>query len=109
MFVAFAGYSIFGVGAEVAGITVSKIIAKWFKGKELATAMGVQVALARIGSQAGYAVAIPLARAFGISTPVLLGLVLLLGGMIAFFHFCSDGQEAGQTDGSCCHCCRYGR
>ncbi|EKC48880.1 oxalate:formate antiporter, partial [human gut metagenome] len=77
----------FGVGAEVAGITVSKIIAKWFKGKELATAMGVQVALARIGSQAGYAVAIPLARAFGISTPVLLGLVLLLGGMIAFFIF----------------------
>lgn len=62
-----------------------QIIAKWFKGKELATAMGVQVALARIGSQAGYAVAIPLARAFGISTPVLLGLVLLLGGMIAFF------------------------
>ena len=87
VFVAFAGYSIFGVGAEVAGITVSKIIAKWFKGKELATAMGVQVALARIGSQAGYAVAIPLARAFGISTPVLLGLVLLLGGMIAFFVF----------------------
>ena len=87
VFVAFAGYSIFGVGAEVAGITVSKIIAKWFKGKELATAMGVQVALARIGSQAGYAVAIPLARAFGISTPVLLGLVLLLGGMIAFFIF----------------------
>lgn len=43
--------------------------------------------MARIGSQAGYAVAIPLARAFGISTPVLLGLVLLLGGMIAFFVF----------------------
>ena len=32
VFVAFAGYSIFGVGAEVAGITVSKIIAKWFRG-----------------------------------------------------------------------------
>lgn len=37
--------------------------------------MGVQVALARIGSQAGYAVAIPLARAFGITTPVLVGLI----------------------------------
>ena len=87
VFVAFAGYSIFGVGAEVAGITVSKIIAKWFRGKELATAMGVQVALARIGSQAGYAVAIPLARAFGITTPVLVGLILLLGGLVAFFIF----------------------
>ena len=59
VFVASAGYSVFGVGAEVAGITVSKIIAKWFKGKELATAMGAQVALARIGSQAAYAVALP--------------------------------------------------
>lgn len=87
VFVASAGYSIFGVGAEVAGITVSKIIAKWFRGKELATAMGVQVALARIGSQAGYAVSIPLARAFGISAPVMVGLVLLVGGLIAFFAF----------------------
>ena len=87
VFMAFAGYSIFGVGAEVAGITVTKIIAKWFQGKELATAMGVQVALARIGSQAGYAVAIPLARAYNITTPVLLGLILLIGGLVAFFVF----------------------
>ncbi len=85
--VASAGYSIFGVGAEVAGITVTKIIAKWFKGKELATAMGVQVALARIGSQVGYAVAIPMARSLGLSAPVLLGLVLLIGGLVAFFAF----------------------
>ena len=87
VFVAFVGYSIFGVGAEVAGITVTKIIAKWFKGKEMATAMGVQVALARIGSQAGYSLAIPLARAFDITTPVLIGLILLLGGLVAFFLF----------------------
>jgi len=53
----------------------------------MATAMGVQVALARIGSQAGYAVAIPLARAFNIATPVLVGLILLVGGTIAFFAF----------------------
>ena len=109
MFVAFAGYSIFGVGAEVAGITVSKIIAKWFKGKELATAMGVQVALARIGSQAGYAVAIPFGPRFRYFHTGVLGLVLLLGGMIAFFIFAVMDKKLGQTDGSCCHCCRYGR
>ena len=40
VFVASTGYAIFGVGAEVAGITVTKIIAKWFHGKEMATAMG---------------------------------------------------------------------
>lgn len=87
VFIASAGYSVFGVGAEVAGITVTKIIAKWFKGKEMATAMGVQVALARIGSQAAYAVAIPVASSFHLDTPLLIGLILLLGGMIAFFGF----------------------
>ena len=87
VFVASAGYSVFGVGAEVAGITVTKMIAKWFRGKEMATAMGVQVALARVGSQAAYAVAIPMARAYEITTPVLVGLICLIGGLIAFFAF----------------------
>lgn len=87
VFISSVGYSIFGVGAEVAGITVTKVIAKWFKGKEMATAMGVQVALARIGSQAAYTLAIPIARSSDIATPVLVGLVLLVGGLIAFFIF----------------------
>lgn len=87
VFIASSGYAIFGVGAEVAGITVTKMIAKWFKGKEMATAMGVQVALARVGSQAAYAVAIPVARSFELTTPVLIGLICLVGGLIAFFSF----------------------
>lgn len=87
VFIASAGYSIFGVGAEVAGITVTKIIAKWFHGKEMALAMGIQVALARIGSQAAYAVAIPLAKANSLPTPLFLGLVLLIGGMVSFLCF----------------------
>ena len=87
VFMASAGYSVFGVGAEVAGITVSKIIAKWFKDKELALAMGVQVALARIGSQVAYAVAIPLARNYNLDTPLLIGSVLLLGGFASFLVF----------------------
>lgn len=85
--IASLGYAIFGVGAEVAGITVTKIIAKWFAGKEMATAMGVQVALARIGSQAAYSVALPMAQKFGLTTPVLLGILLLVGGAVAFFIF----------------------
>lgn len=82
-----AGYSVFGVGAEVAGITVTKIIAKWFKGKEMATAMGVQVALARIGSQAAYAVAIPIAKTYSLSTPLFIGGLVLVGGFISFLAF----------------------
>ncbi len=38
------GYAIFGVGVEIAGITVSKIIVKWFKGKGMALAMGMEMA-----------------------------------------------------------------
>ena len=87
VFLASAGYSVFGVGAEVAGITVTKIIAKWFQGKEMALAMGVQVALARIGSQAAYAVAIPVAKAFGLDMPLFIGLCLLVGGLMAFLAF----------------------
>lgn len=109
VFVAAAGYSVFGVGAEVAGITVTKIIAKWFKGKEVATAMGVQVALARIGSQAAYSLAIPIARGSGLSTPLLIGLVLLLGGLVAFVVFSTmdkkldkqieaSGEETSEED-----------
>ena len=82
-----AGYSVFGVGAEVAGITVTKIIAKWFKGKEIALAMGVQVALARIGSQAAYAIAIPVAKAYSLETPLFIGAAVLVGGFFAFLAF----------------------
>lgn len=87
VFWASAGYSVFGVGAEVAGITVTKIIAKWFQGKEMALAMGVQVALARIGSQVAYAAAIPVAKEWGLSMPLFIGLCLLIGGLIAFVAF----------------------
>lgn len=87
VFMASAGYSVFGVGAEVAGITTTKIIAKWFAGKELALAMGVQVALARIGSQVAYTVAIPIARTWNLDTPLLIGGILLLVGMATFVVF----------------------
>ncbi len=99
VFVASAGYSIFGVGAEVAGITVTKIIARWFKGKEMATAMGVQVALARIGSQAAYTLAIPVAKNFNLSTPVLIGIILLAGGLVAFFIFSVMDKKLDRQQG----------
>ena len=43
------GFMIFGCGCEMAGTTVSKAIAKWFKGKEMALAMGLEMAIARVG------------------------------------------------------------
>ncbi len=47
--VASLGFMIFGCGTEMAGITVSKAIVKWFTGKEMALAMGLEMAIARLG------------------------------------------------------------
>lgn len=80
------GYAIFGMGVEIAGITVSKIIVKWFKGKELALAMGLEMATARIGTMLAMAITVPYAKYFqSVSAPVLLCLILLCIGLISFF------------------------
>lgn len=79
----------------MAGITVTKIIAKWFRGKEMGTAMGIQVALARIGSQAAYSVAIPIAKNTSLSMPVIVGFILLVIGMVCFLCLFGNGQETG--------------
>ncbi len=82
---AVVGFGIFGVGAEVAGITVSKSIVKWFKGKELALAMGMQLSLARLGSAAALAFSPMIAARYSsVSSPVMVGLILLLLGGISF-------------------------
>ncbi|MGI6339960.1 MAG: MFS transporter [Bacteroidales bacterium] len=79
------GFAIFGVGVEVAGISVSKIIVKWFKGKELALAMGLEMATARLGTALALSTSVPIAAAFGkVSAPVLVCLIMLVIGMISF-------------------------
>jgi MFS family permease len=86
VFMAALGFAIFGVGVEVAGITVSKIIVKWFKGKELALAMGLEMAMARLGTGLALGTSLPIARAFDkVSAPVLVCLIMLCIGLISFF------------------------
>ena len=83
------GFAIFGMGAEITGITVTKIIAKWFTGHELALAMGLQVAMARIGTAAALACSLPIANKMGAaSAPVLLGAALLCVGVVSFLVYC---------------------
>lgn len=87
--VAAIGYAIFGVGVEIAGITVSKIIVRWFKGKEMALAMGLEMATARLGTALALSITVPAATYFGsISAPILLCLTMLCIGLIAFLVFC---------------------
>ncbi len=81
------GFAIFGVGSEATGITLSKAIVKWFKGKELALAMGLQMSIARLGTALALAVSLPIAIKFTYSTPILLAFVLMLLGLVAFITY----------------------
>jgi len=79
------GFATFGVGVETAGITVSKTIVKWFKGKEMALAMGLEMATARIGTTLALTTSVPIARALGgVSKPILVCLIMLCIGLISF-------------------------
>ena len=83
------GFMIFGCGCEMAGITVSKAIAKWFKGKEMALAMGLEMAIARLGVFAVMSLSPRLAERFDSSVvaPLAFCTVLLLIGLINFIVF----------------------
>ncbi len=82
------GFAIFGVGVETAGITVSKIIVKWFKGKEMALAMGLEMATARLGTALALSTSLPIAKAFNtVSAPILVCLIMLCIGLISFIMY----------------------
>ena len=78
--VACIGFAIFGCGVEMAGITVSKAIVKWFKGKELAMAMGLEMALARLGVFTVFRLSPYLASDGDIFKPVMVCTLFLLIG-----------------------------
>ena len=78
------GFGIFGVGTEAGGITVSKAVVKWFKGREMALAMGMQMSIARLGTALALGIALPMAKAYSYSSPVLLSFVLMLIALSAF-------------------------
>ena len=87
--IACLGFAIYGMGCEIACITVTKVIAKWFTGHELALAMGLQVALARVGTAFALFFALPLAQNFGIvSAPVMIGASTLCIGMLSYIVYC---------------------
>ncbi|MGI6222775.1 MAG: MFS transporter [Prevotella sp.] len=86
--VAALGFGFFGMGCDITGITVSKIVTKWFKGKELASAMGVQVALARLGTASALSLSPLLAQTWGLPSPIIAGTLLLLVGFVIFVGYC---------------------
>ena len=85
---AYAGCAMFGLGSEIAGVTVNRAIAKWFKGREIALAMGLQLALARLGTAVALIVVPRIVELEGYipfsetSKPAVVGMVLLLGALV---------------------------
>ena len=98
------GFMIFGCGVEMAGITVSRGIVKWFKGREMALAMGSEMALARLGvatcmifspmfANLGGVVSVSRAVAFGV---VLLMIALIM--FVVYFFMDKKLDESGDVE-----------
>ncbi|MDE6559412.1 MAG: MFS transporter, partial [Muribaculaceae bacterium] len=95
------GFMIFGCGVEMAGSTVSRCIVKWFKGREMALAMGSEMALARLGV-ATCMIFSPMFAELGgtvnVSRSVAFGVVLLMIAMIMFIvYFFMDRKLDAQS------------
>ena len=110
---AYAGCAMFGLGSEIAGVTVNRAIAKWFKGREIALAMGLQLALARLGTAVALIVVPRIVELDGYipfsetSKPAVVGMVLLLGALVLWGLFVAmdygadrRGAAAGSSAGS---------
>lgn len=95
------GFMIFGCGVEMAGITVSRGIVKWFKGREMALAMGSEMALARLGVATVMIFSPVFANLGGVvsvSRSVAFGVILLLIALIMFIvYFFMDKKLDSQT------------
>ena len=81
------GFAVFGVGTEAIGITISKAVVRWFKGKEMALAMGMQMSIARLGTALAIGISIPLALKFNVTAPILFALIVMILGVISFILF----------------------
>ena len=109
--VAYVGCMLFGLGSEIAGVSVTRSIAKWFKGRNMALAMGLQLAIARFGTATAILVApmIVTQKATGeiytlseTNRPALIGLAVLAAGAILWAVFVAMDarfdRQTGQTD-----------
>ena len=109
--VAYVGCMLFGLGSEIAGVSVTRSIAKWFKGRNMALAMGLQLAIARFGTATAILVAPMIVKQKAIgemytlaetNRPALIGLAVLAVGTILWAVFVAMDakfdRQTGETD-----------
>jgi nitrate/nitrite transporter NarK len=97
--VAGLGFAIFGVGCEMFGIAANKAVVRWFRGKEMALAIGLNTSTGRIGTALAMFTPIPLVKLSGnISMPVIVSLFLLGIGLLVFVLFIFMDRKLDQQD-----------
>lgn len=107
--IAYVGCMLFGLGSEIAGVAVTRSIAKWFKGKSMALAMGLQLSIARLGTAAALLLSPVLvaesAAGYPLDVtnrPAFIGVMLLLFGSVVWAIFVAMDakfdKQAGTTD-----------
>ena len=98
------GFMIFGCGCEMAGITASKAMAKWFEGKEMALAMGLEMALTRVSVFIIFTISPRLAGVGGcnpsVVRPVAFCLALLCIGLLFYTIFCVMDKKLDSQTGA---------
>lgn len=82
------GFGIFGVGCEMFGIAANKAVVRWFRGKEMALAIGLNTSTGRIGTALAMFTPLPLYNLTkDVSAPILLSILLLLVGLLVYVFF----------------------
>ncbi len=106
--IAYAGCMLFGLGSEIAGVAVTRSIAKWFKGGNMAFAMGLQLAIARLGTAFALVIAPRLVaqkssgQTYSLmetASPAFLGLGLMVAGMILWAIFVAMDSKFDRMNG----------
>ena len=93
------GFAFFGIGYEMCGITVSKVVVRWFSGKEMALAMGLQVAMARLGTALALGFSPIIALKWGLPRPILIGVFCVGVGLIAYLYYCTMDRRFDKEQG----------
>ncbi len=107
LIIAYVGCMLFGLGSEIAGVAVTRSIAKWFKGRNMALAMGLQLAIARFGTATAILIAPMIVKQKAVgefytlaetNKPALIGMAVLALGVILWAIFVAmDARFDKQT------------
>ena len=105
--VAYVGCMFFGLGSEIAGTAVTRSIAKWFRGGPMALAMGLQLAIARLGTAFALVLSPILVRQQAghvytlaeTARPAVVGMGLMALGLILWAFFVALDARADRIEG----------